>query len=1041
MWKKLLPKNGWEISMFNQRVEIIPLQKNQVLNPNNIVLKRIEKYLSQKLSAFFTGDFYQLQSLEKLKESILSEVFCDQNVNQINFNLPSLDSMDRLDVLAIGHLPGVTDNTGKTASEILSFFTEQQITVASGKLYFFKKNEINKSDLIKLGNEILANPLLHTIKIYSSPFTDRFNEANFPASHAHLGNETGVVKTYSLSENLHRWEKWSQENCWALSETDLKTVRDYFLTEESKNKRQKLGLSIDPTDVEIEIIAQTWSEHCQHRIFQSEISFKGEDQKIENIQSLYKTYIKGATKKVVEQEKIDWLVSVFSDNAGIVRFDQSIDLAIKVETHNSPSALDPYGGALTGILGVNRDIMGVGLGAKPIANTNVFCTGPLDWGLEKTGKDQKKLQFEIDHLPPQLKRPREILEGIHQGVEDGGNKSGIPTVNGAMVFDDHYLGKPLVYCGTVGVMPPYTASGKSSAQKQTKVGDLVIMAGGRIGKDGIHGATFSSLELSAGVPASVVQIGDPFTQKRLCDFTLKARDLELFTGITDNGAGGLSSSIGEMATLTGGASIDVGLAPTKYPGLLPYELVVSESQERMSFSVAKEKREQFLQLALEYNVEATVLGEFNNSGHFKIFYHQELVGALELDFLHQGSPTLKLQAQWQGPMKRSHFSHHLPELKPAPALKDFASVLLTMLARPNIASKESWVRSYDHEVQGATIGKPFVGPLQKGASDGGVIDLKMHGAQGSKGLTITCGLNPKLSRLDPQMMAMVAVDEAIRNGVALGANPQKMALVDNFCWPDPLPIPGKQNNDDAELKLGQLVLANRGLYESAVQYGLPFVSGKDSMKNDFKGVLKNGEMVKISVPPTLLITAIGLVDNVDQKISSEFKQAGDLIFYIGAGTKKLFGLGGSELAEQFLATSLDHEKLIPIDLKYNKSFYQKVYSEVKKKYFQSMHDVSDGGLIVCVAESCIGGSLGASLKVDLPLDHEWAFFYQEPTASFVVSIRPEFEKQFLNVFKDEVIYLGQVNSSPWLKVESSNCLLAEWSVASLTQAWSSFYAE
>ena len=448
---------------------------------------------------------------------------------------------------------------------------------------------------------------------------------------------------------------------------------------------------------QVEAIAQTWSEHCKHKIFNARIDYHDPEGKVQRIDSLFNSYIKRATEEIRRAmgEK-DWCVSVFKDNAGVIRFNRDWNVVFKVETHNSPSALDPYGGALTGIVGVNRDPFGTGKGSKLIFNVDTFCFAPPDYSKP---------------LPPRLLHPKRIYEGVREGVEHGGNKSGIPTVNGSIVFDDRYAGKPLVYCGTGGIMPRVIL-GEPSHIKQAKPGDRIVMTGGRIGKDGIHGATFSSEELHEESPTSAVQIGDPITQKRMTDFLLRARDLGLYHAITDNGAGGLSSSVGEMAQDCNGFRMDLGQAPLKYPGLDPWEILLSEAQERMTLAVPPEKIDRFLALAKKMDVEATVLGEFTSSGKFHIIYGGKTVAYLDMDFLHNGNPKMELRARWQ------------PRVNPEPQSpdpEDLTPYLKRILSRYNVSSKESVIRQYDHEVQGGSVTKPLVGAFNDGPGDAAVV--------------------------------------------------------------------------------------------------------------------------------------------------------------------------------------------------------------------------------------------------------------------------------------------------------------------------------
>jgi len=644
---------------------------------------------------------------------------------------------------------------------------------------------------------------------------------------------------------------------------------------------------------------------------------------------------------------------------------------LKVETHNSPSALDPFGGALTGIVGVNRDILGCGMGAKPIFNTNVFCL-PL---IEKE-KD----------LPDRILTPRRILEGVRRGVEEGGNKSGIPTVNGALVFDKSYLAKPLIYCGTGGIMPR-VCYGKPCESKQIIPGDKVCMIGGRIGKDGVHGATFSSMAFDEQSPVSAVQLGDPITQKRMTDFILEARDLGLYNAITDNGAGGLSSSVGEMAELSNGVRIDLSHAKTKYPGLTPFELVVSESQERMTLAVPPEHISFFLELAKRRGVEVSVLGDFTDTGRFEIYYEDKLVGDIELDFLHNGVPQMHLHASWKG----------VPPV-PKCAYYSFdqygAKITLDLLSRPNIASKEWIIRQYDHEVQGSSVIKPlqtvYPGTLQEFSSPNNAAVL-LPDQDNFKGIAVASGICPRLSKWDTYLMAQSAVDEAIRNllcvGIDFGRKESILALVDNFCWPDPV--------NDPEI-MGALVRACYGLKDAAVALGAPIISGKDSMKNDYRGSLFDND-VHLSVTPTLLITAVACVSDINRVRTSDFKNAGDFIYFLGAKDR---GLIGSELYQMFVEHNHpiprdigDHSKTLsePYLSRPNWRLANNLYSWLGRSIgkeqarLRSLHDISEGGLFVALAESLISRGLGATLSIPEGEDL-WDFAFGEGFHSFITSV-------------------------------------------------------
>ncbi|MFH2116349.1 MAG: AIR synthase-related protein, partial [Spirochaetota bacterium] len=553
----------------------------------------------------------------------------------------------------------------------------------------------------------LHNPLVQAaMLIPASEWTAGVRPpAAYPAPDVHDRPEPEIIAVASMDDAALL--ALSGSRLLALSLDEMKSVQAWFANPEVRAGRLAAGLPEDATDVEIEMIAQTWSEHCKHKIFNADIVYEEPGQPAETIKSLYKSYIKQTTVDLAPRKT--FLRSVFTDNAGVVAFHEGSVLCVKAETHNSPSALDPYGGAITGIVGVNRDILGTGMGAKTIFNTNVLCFGYPD--------------MPEAALPSGLRHPADVLEGVHRGIVDGGNQSGIPTAAGAFLFDDSFAGKPLVFCGTGGIMPELV-SGKPSWEKEVRPGALAVMLGGRIGKDGIHGATFSSLALDETSPVSAVQIGDPIIQRRMTDFLLEARDAGLYEAITDNGAGGLSSSLGEMAESSGGIRIDLDACPLKYPGLSPWEILVSESQERMSLAVDPGTLEAFMALAARRGVEATVVGQFTDSGFIDIQANGKPAGLLSLDFIHHGLPTMRIPARWESPDRRvdpipepvpqpdarpGTKSGDLPgsNLGAQPGASDWTGTLLAILADPNVASKEALVRQYDHEVQARSVEKPF----------------------------------------------------------------------------------------------------------------------------------------------------------------------------------------------------------------------------------------------------------------------------------------------------------------------------------------------
>lgn len=882
-------------------------------------------------------------------------------------------------IIEVGFRPGVTDNEGRVAKEAikngLGIEDRDDLAVYYSTQYLIC-GKLEKKQVEHIAKDLLCNELIEEFRIKSkyewkdSPGFD----IKIPKVTGESSDKVEVIKISEMDDD--ELMKLSRQRVLALSLEEMQVIKNYYSQEDVRAYRKKIGLAQDPTDVEIEAIAQTWSEHCKHKIFNAKIEYiEKNTHKRRIINSLFKTYIQKSTEILRKRmgDK-DFCLSVFKDNAGVIKFDEDYSVCIKVETHNSPSALDPYGGALTGIVGVNRDPMGTGLGANLLCNTDVFCFAS---------------PFYDKPLPPRLLHPRRVLEGVRKGVEDGGNQSGIPTVNGGLIFDERYLGKPLVFCGTVGIMPRLI-NGRPSHEKRAEKGDLAVMVGGRVGKDGIHGATFSSEALHEGSPATAVQIGDPITQKKMYDFLMKARDLGLYNAITDNGAGGLSSSMGEMAQDCGGCEIDLKKVPLKYDGLVPWEILLSEAQERMSVAVPKQNIDKFLQLAKEMDVEATILGEFNDSGYFRVRYGEKIVAELDMEFFHEGVPQMKLKAIWDPPSQK-------PFIVPDEAKENPKQILRNMLSRLNICSREYVIRQYDHEVQGGSTIKPLVGEFLDGPSDAAVIRPILTK---DRGLVVSNGICPRYSDLDTYWMMACAIDEAIRNAISVGANPYHMAGVDNFCWCDPVQ---SEKTPDGHYKLAQLVRANMALAHFCMGFGVPCISGKDSMKNDY--VMGN---IKISIPPTVLFSLISVIPDVHRCVTSDFKEPGECIYILGLTKDEM---GSSEFA---LEMDIKSGYVPQVDLLSARNRYKKMYEAIQMGIISSCHDLSDGGLGVCVCEMAIGGDLGAFIEIDkvpcCPAQMEFEkIMYSESPSRFVVGVPKDKKDEFEALFKgDFCSYIGEV---------------------------------
>jgi len=938
-------------------------------------------------------DIYTVDG-EELSEKSIVEAFCDPVIQNIATNHPLTTDFDWY--IEVGFKPGVTDNVGHSAQYALKLITGRDIAVYSARAYLLK-GSLSRETATEIARECLANSLIQYFRVFDSSEIESV-ESYIPT--VSIEKAPGVEEI-ALELTDAELSDLSSKRTLALSIDEIKTIATYFKDPAVEQQRIAMGLGPMITDVELECLAQTWSEHCKHKIFNADITYE-EGGTIEKISSLFKNYIQRSTREIRENagEK-DICVSVFTDNAGVIRFNAEYNLVFKVETHNSPSALDPYGGALTGIVGVNRDPFGTGIGSKLIFNTDVFCFAN---------------PFYSKQLPPKILHPIRIFEGVREGVEHGGNKSGIPTVNGCIVFDDRYLGKPLVYCGTAGIMPA-EINGRASHEKHIVPGDLVVMSGGRIGKDGIHGATFSSEEFHESSPTSAVQIGDPITQKKLTDFLLRARDKGLYRAITDNGAGGLSSSVGEMAQICGGCRIDLDNPPLKYQGLSPWEILLSEAQERMTLAVDKDRLDEFMTLSQKMDVESTVIGEFTDSGYFHCTYEDKTVAFLELDFLHNGLPAMELHARWE---EKPY------EDQPTPEPADQGEKLREMLSRLNICSKEYIVRQYDHEVQGGSVIKPLVGKSCEGPSDAAVIRPLLDSYEG---VVVSNGIIPRYSDIDTFHMTSCALDEALRNYVCVGGDPDHWACLDNFCWCDP--ITSKRNPDGA-FKLAQLVRSNKALYEYTKIYNCPLISGKDSMKNDY--ISPGG--VKISIPPTILISVIGKMNDVRKAVTMDIKKAGDIIYLLGT-TKRELG------ASEYLATYGTVGNAVPeVDAKQALKRYQQLHTAIKRGLVSAAHDISDGGLAVCLAEMAFAGGCGLRVSLDSVATNgdlsDTEILYSESASRIVITVSPENATEIEQLFMDDIKRIGiAVAQESLIITGKNNSTIIDHDLASLKQAWKS----
>ncbi len=869
-------------------------------------------------------------------------------------------------VIEVALRPGVTD---VTARELERGIVELGLPArrASTATRYELKGDLSEDDLHRLARQLLCN---ETIEHYTLGVIPPQFEATTTAS-----NLVDAVRILGMDED--ELIAVSKERMLSLNLEEMRQIQEFYKV-----------MGRHPTDVEMETLAQTWSEHCVHKTFKARIAYSvisvdGFTRSVREIDGLLKTYIQAATEKV----NPTWLRSAFVDNAGIIAFDDQFDLAFKVETHNHPSALEPFGGANTGIGGVVRDIIGVS--ARPIATTDVLCFGPQD--------------LPIDQLPAGLLHPQRIAEGVVDGIGDYGNKLGLPTVNGAVLYDDGYIGNPLVFCGCVGLLPI------GSHPTQPQVNDRIVVLGGRTGRDGLHGATFSSAELThetSEISGSAVQIGDPITEKGLIELIEAARDERLYSAITDCGAGGLSSAIGEMGEELG-VDVELGAVPLKYPGLTPWEIWLSEAQERIVIAVPPANMDRLRELAALWDVEVSDLGYFNGSQVLTVRYDGEMVAEIPMEFLHDGLPRRRMFALIQ---------EITLDLKPPIVLEGtLEETLLRLLAHPNVASKEAIVRRYDHEVRGGTLVRPFVGPHMDGPGDAAV--LKPLGTwQHKRAFALSAGINPTLGARDAYAMAISVIDEAMRNLVAVGADPDRVALLDNFCW----------GNPTLSDRLGTLVRACQGCYDGAVAYNTPFISGKDSLYNEFNGK---------PIPGTLLISAIGIVPDMERTCTSNLKRAGNRLYLLGE-TK--LELGGS-----LLFADLGIEGGMPPTMPADPlTRYRLLHQAIQQGWVQACHDLSEGGLAVALAEMALGGRLGArvdldgigSADLDTPAPVELLF--SESNGRLLLEVAPEDAAQLEAQFGGQtLVHLGDVVAEERITISHQGEPLIDLTMNQVLTAW------
>jgi phosphoribosylformylglycinamidine synthase len=863
-------------------------------------------------------------------------------------------------LVEVAYNPGVMDPVEESVKKGIRDLGIDTITAVRTIKKHFLWGDLSEDTIKSIADKLLVNSVVQHLVTHKESAALRSASYTFKLQ---------IVDIASMNDQ--ELMDLSKNRFW-LTLQEMKIIQDYF---------KKLGRH--PTDVELETIAQTWSEHCCHKTFKSKIKFNGK---------IIDSLMKSTVMKVTRELNKPWCLSVFKDNAGVIDFDGRYAVNFKVETHNHPSAVEPYGGAATGIGGVIRDTIGTGLGAKPIMNTDVFCFAPPD--------------MKHEDLPRGVLHPRRIFKGVRSGVADYGNRMGIPTSNGSIFFDERYVGNPLVYCGTVGIMPAHM-----SQKGLQSPGDLVVLVGGKTGRDGIHGVTFASGELdkqSETLSSNSVQIGNPIVEKKALDAILQARGEGLYVRVHDVGGGGLSSAVGEVGEETG-VKVNLEKVPLKYSGLSYMEIWISESQERFLLAVPPQHAERFLAICKNEDVDAVVIGEFTDNRRLQLYYQGHQVCDLDMKFLHNGLPQLEREAVWEQP------KYPEPDFKTPP---DLAENLKKILGSWNVCSKEWVIRQYDHEVQGTSVLKPLVGKTNDGPGDAAVIRPL---ADSDKGLIVSNGINPKYGDIDPYWMAASAIDEALRQVIAVGGDLNEVALLDNFCW----------GNPEKPDRLGALVRAAQACYDIAKVYGTPFISGKDSLFNEY-----DTDKGSICIPHTLLISAMAVMDDVKKAVTMDCKQSGNLVYIAGATYDEM---GGSHY---YSVNGFTGNKVPQVRPEAGKKVMEALSKATNKGLVKSCHDLSEGGIGVAAAEMAFAGGLGMSLDLkEVPqgetIERDDHLLFCESNSRFLVEVAPGARKEFESAMAGTAFaQIGRVMKDTKLEITGlKGKIILSADIADLKEAW------
>jgi phosphoribosylformylglycinamidine synthase subunit PurSL len=898
-----------------------------------------------------TVKVYRLEGVAEADATRLAATLLAEPVDQVfSVNAPLIGDADH--VVEVAYLPGVMNPEAASILRAARDLGIDPAAVDSSREYAFY-GSVDRSELDRIVGRLLVNPTIERV-VDRQPETLRVSGTTGAGRRIDLASCDAAALMALSDDGLH------------LDLTEMKAIQDHF---------RMLGRGA--TDLELEALAQTWSEHCKHKTFRAELEINGER----------KPSLMSRLKAAAHQYDA-LVVSAFEDNSGVMRFYDGWAVAGKVETHNSPSAIEPYGGAMTGSGGVFRDILGTGKGAKVVASTDMFCLAPPD--------------LPENQVPPGALPPDYLLRRVVAGVRDYGNRMGIPTNNGSVHFHADFRAKPTVIVGAYGLLRE-----EHARKGRPQGGDRILALGGRTGRDGIHGATFSSTAMTAKtseVNAPAVQIGNAVEEKRLLDAVMACRDAGLIRAITDCGAGGFSSAIGEMAEGIG-AEVDLDRAPLKYPGLAPWEIFLSESQERMVMAVAPNDVDSVMEICQLFNVEVSDLGSFEPTGRLRVHHGGEVVGDLEMEFLHDGLPRRVLKGQWAESVGWAE----LPSTPGSPS--DWRRSALEVMGHPNVASKEPIVRQYDHTVQGTNVIPPYAGPHAKSAADAAVI-APLLGER--YGLVIAHGLNPVLNTFDPYWGGLWAIAEALANLTAVGGDFRQASLIDNFIWPLPTPE-----------MLGGLDRALEACVDAMHVFQIPFISGKDSLSSTYR--YPDGRVLEI--PPVLCVSVFGRIDDVLATVTPDFERAGNTLVLVGKSDYE--GMGGATYVE---VAAMRGERPARVDLEGLPAVFDAVGGGIRTGVIRACHDVSHGGLLAALAEMAIGSGMGAAVDLGAVGARPDLALYNETAGVFVVEV--ESAAVAADLF-GAVPYtlMGTVVDSPQLVFALDGAPLFEVAVAELEEAW------